>query len=155
MTNTYSLDTNIFVESWWKHYRPTSFASYWERMAEGITAGQVRASDEVRTELIRRADEVLKWTKQQPDLFVPTDEDIQEALRAALRECARMVGSHRGHNGADPWVIALASARSMTVVTLEHWTGNAAKPRVPDVCETLGIRWIDLWDFIEEMGWKF
>jgi hypothetical protein len=52
-------------------------------------------------------------------------------------------------------VIALAKARNMTVVTLEARTGNLEKPRVPDVCDVLGIPWMNLYDFIDAQDWTF
>jgi Domain of unknown function (DUF4411) len=72
-----------------------------------------------------------------------------------LGHCARMVGSHKGNNAADPWVIALAKARGLTVVTPEVQTGNFDKPRVPDVCEALGVPWMNLYDWIDRQDWSF
>ncbi|MGQ0779104.1 MAG: DUF4411 family protein [Pseudonocardiales bacterium] len=43
----------------------------------------------------------------------------------------------------------------MTVVTLEARTGNTKKPRVPDVCEVLGVPCMNLYDFIGEQDWNF
>jgi predicted nucleic acid-binding protein len=151
----YSIDTNILIESWRKHYRPKSFPAFWDRMSEGIADGHIRASDEVRVEIDKYEDELFDWCKDQTGLFLPLEIDIQLAVKDALVHCARMVGSHKGHNAADPWVIATAKARDMTVVTLEALTGNTAKPRVPDVCQILGVPCIDLYDFIEELGWSF
>jgi hypothetical protein len=150
---TYSLDANVFIESWRRLYRPRTFATFWERFDEGIEAGTLRATEEVKVEIWRRDDELKRWLKDRLEVFVPHEEDIQIALRSALGPCERMLGSHKGHNAADPWVIALAMARGMTVVTLEGLTGNASKPRVPDVCEQLGVPWTNLADFIDEQNW--
>jgi len=43
---------------------------------------------------------------------------------------------------ADPYVIALAGGRNLTVVTDEK--PKPTKPRIPDVCDTLGIPWMPL-----------
>ena len=42
-------------------------------------------------------------------------------------------------SGVDPFVIALAMVNQDTVVTEENATGNIAKPRIPDVCDALGV----------------
>ncbi len=150
---TYSLDANVFIESWRRLYRPRRFVSFWDRVDEGIRAGNLRATEEVKVEIWRRDDELKSWLKDRQEVFVPHEEDVQLALSRALIPCQRMLGSHKGHNAADPWVIALAMARGMTVVTLEGRTGNTNKPRIPDVCEELGVPWRSLADFIDEQDW--
>lgn len=41
-------------------------------------------------------------------------------------------------------MIGLARARSGIVVTQETRTNNLEKPRIPDVCEAMGVRCVDL-----------
>ncbi|MGY6657636.1 DUF4411 family protein [Amycolatopsis sp. TRM77291] len=152
---SYSIDTNVLIESWQRLYRPRTFSTYWTNLDSMIASGCLRASEEVKIEIDKRDDELKVWSKQRPDLFVAHEHDVQLAVREALLHCKKMAGSHKGHNGADPWVIALAKARGMTVVTLENKTGNLEKPKVPDVCEVLGVPWLNLYDFIEQQDWSF
>jgi hypothetical protein len=56
---------------------------------------------------------------------------------------------------ADPFVVALAMARDGVVVTEETRSGNIERPRIPDACEALGIRWLALMGYVEEQGWTF
>ena len=58
-------------------------------------------------------------------------------------------------SGGDPFVIALAMVKSGTVVTEEKPTGNIAKPRIPDVCDALGVHCLTLMEYIEAQGWTF
>lgn len=51
-------------------------------------------------------------------------------------------------------MIALALARGGTVVTQET-PRNITKPRIPDVCDAMGVRWLTLPQFVAEQGWKF
>ena len=45
--------------------------------------------------------------------------------------------------------------KSGTVVTGEKPTGNIAKPRIPDVCDALGVHCLTLMEYIEAQGWTF
>lgn len=65
------------------------------------------------------------------------------------------MGIGGGRNGADPFVIGLAISRSGTVVTEEKLKGNLDKPRIPDVCDALGVPWLNLMNFVAEQGWHW
>jgi len=41
------------------------------------------------------------------------------------------------------------------VVTEETLSGNLDKPRIPDVCDALGVRWLNLIGFVRAQGWSF
>ena len=58
-------------------------------------------------------------------------------------------------SGGDPFVIALAMVKSGTVVTEEKPTGNIAKPRIPDVCDALGVHCLTPKEYIEAQGRTF
>jgi Domain of unknown function (DUF4411) len=58
-------------------------------------------------------------------------------------------------SGGDPFVIVLAMVKSATVVTEEKPTGNIAKPRIPDVCDALGVHCLTPKEYSEAQGWTF
>ena len=64
-----------------------------------------------------------------------------------------LVDSKKGRSGGDPFVIAVARVKNLTVITGENATGNIAIPRIPDVCDDLGIRWLRMLDFFREQKW--
>ena len=41
------------------------------------------------------------------------------------------------------------------MVTEETLSGNLDKPRIPDVCDALGVRWLNLIGFVRAQGWSF
>lgn len=43
----------------------------------------------------------------------------------------------------------------MTVVTQETPTGNPMRPKIPDVCNALGITCINMLQFIRQQSWVF
>jgi hypothetical protein len=103
-------------------------------------------------ELRVQDDEVLAWVEELDDLFVAVDMPIQEKVREILRDHPRLI--HAGRSGADPFVIALASLNDCTVVC-EEGRGKLTTPKIPDVCDALGIRCIRLFQVVMEQGWTY
>ncbi|MFG2738649.1 DUF4411 family protein [Streptomyces chartreusis] len=151
----YSLDTSALITPWRDTYPPRRFKGFWERYEELIDSGRAFAVDEVAIELKRRDDELAEWIKLHPSLFVPLEADIQLATIEALRLCERMVGNIRGRNGADPFVIGLAKARGLTVVTMEKATNSLKRPKIPDVCNEMGVPCIDVIGLMDREQWEF
>lgn len=154
MAHLYSFDTSAWLNGRRDLFPPETFPSLWERVEGMILLGEIESVDEVRNELAKREDEVHTWAKTQEGLFVPLDEDIQRETADVLKQHPRLLGRGSGRNGADPFVIALASARGGVVVTEER-RKNITNPKIPDVCDALGIRCLTLVDFIKEQSWTF
>ena len=58
---------------------------------------------------------------------------------------------------ADPWLIAISKAYGYTIVTMEERNRNlnpsnptSKEPRIPDVCDALGVKCINLYDLMHE-----
>jgi hypothetical protein len=66
----------------------------------------------------------------------------------------RLVDTKKGRSGGDPFVIAVAITKELTVITAENKTGKIDVPRIPDVCQKLGIRCIGILDFFRELKWQ-
>ncbi len=61
-----------------------------------------------------------------------------------------------GESGGDPWVIALAQdLPNGIVVTQEKKSRNPDKPKIPNVCDNLGIECIDLIGLFRKEDWTF
>jgi hypothetical protein len=54
-----------------------------------------------------------------------------------------------------PFVIALAMVHGGTVVTEETLSRNLTKPRIPDVCDAMGIPRLNLLGFVQAQSWVF
>jgi len=152
---TYSLDTSALMQPWNDTYPREVFGTFWDRYHDLVVSGDAVAIDEVLTEIEKRDDDLCKWVKSHPGMFVPAEKDIQLALIKVLAHSERMVGSQKGRNAADPWVVALALARGFTVVTMELSSGNPTKPKIPDVCAALGVRCISVIGLAQEQRWTF
>lgn len=151
----YSFDSGAIINGRRDLFRPRTFGAVWVKIEELISLGQIRAVDEVKREVVRKDDEAATWAKMQRSLFVPLSVEIQIVTREVLAAHPRLLGIGGGtRNAADPFVIALAKAHDGTVVTQEQ-PRNLNKPRIPDVCEAIGVPWQTLPEFVDSQGWSF
>ncbi|BBZ51775.1 DUF4411 family protein [Mycobacterium heidelbergense] len=151
----YSFDTSVIINGRRDLFRPTVFRELWTLVEDAITAGEVRSVDEVRRELAKRDDAAKQWADAQSDLFCPLDLPIQQSAIQILRLHPDLVKQGGQRSGADPFVIALAMANKGKVVSQETASGNIDKPRIPDVCNAIGVPCLTLMDYIEEQGWAW
>ncbi len=156
ITVKYSLDTSALIDGWVRNYPIKSFPGVWEKLAALIGEGHAKASDEVRRELEKQADDLTVWCNHQSNLFVTMDDEIQILVAEILKNYPRLVESGGRRSGADPFVIALAKIHKSTVVTAEVRTNNLdGRVKIPDVCNFMDIKCINLLGLINEQRWVF
>jgi len=153
----YAIDTSGLVDGRRRYYPPTVFPGLWQNIEDLITAGSLFAPEEVLNDLARQDDEVHAWARTQAGLFVPLDDDIQQATTDILTIYAEWIPADRSRNVADAFVVALARVRNCPVVSGEKWTGSPYPDRVkiPNVCEGLGIRHMSFLEMLQDIGWAF
>jgi len=151
----FSLDTSGILDAWVRHYPPDVFPTIWSNMDVSANNGGIFVIEEVVRELERKDDDIYQWVKQRDAMIVPIDVEVQEHLTQIMSKYGRLVDTRRNRSGCDPWVIALARARGLTVVTGEKATGNLEKPKIPDVCKDLGVSCVDIVDFFRKQGWRW
>lgn len=149
----YCIDTSFLLDAWRRKYPPDHFPPFWEYLDSLISSGNMKAPEEVFYDLEKKDDEVLGWAKDRKKLmFVPIDNETQLEVSAILERFEFLVNQRTGRSSSDPWVIALAKINASTVITNEGLSTkpNPQKPKIPDVCVSLGIRYIDTLKFIIE-----
>jgi hypothetical protein len=151
----YSLDTSGILDAWVRHYPPDVFPTIWSQMDVSARTGEIFVIEEVVRELEKKDDGIHKWIKLRETVVVPIDSEVQENVVKIMAKYTRLVDSKKNRSVGDPWVIALAKARGLTVVTGEKATGNLAKPKIPDVCKDLGLPCIEMVDFFRKQGWRW
>jgi len=143
------------MDGWVRYYPPDVFPTLWHNLDGFITTGEIISSDEVYVETSKKADELHEWIKDRKQMLVSLSPQIQQVATDLLRDYPRLVDTLKGRSQADPFVIATAIDRNAVVVTGEIRTGNLSKPRIPDVCDVRGIRWINFLQMIREMKLTF
>ncbi len=149
----YSIDTSAFLDAWVRYYPPDVFPGIWEQMHNAATSTIINISDEVVNELEKKDDGAHAWVKSHGSIIVALDSEVEKHVQEIMGRYPRLVDSKKGRSVGDPFVIAVARVKSLTVITGENPTGVIAKPKIPDVCENLGIRWIKILDFFREQKW--
>jgi hypothetical protein len=151
----YVIDTSALLDGWVRYYPPDVFPSLWSYLEEMIKSGDLLSPDEVLLELGQKDDEIHKWAKANSTMFVPLDEEVQNATQEILHQFPRLVGAMKDRNRADPFVIALAKVKEAIVVTGERSSGTRERPRIPNVCDQFKIGHCTLLQLIRDKNWTF
>lgn len=151
----YILDANCFIEPWNKFYSYSFFAHFWDEFVRrSCDKNIIFVQQEVYDEIFKKEDALKSWIEKQDLKIAETDLRLTKSATNINNRFPKLVKEVKGRSMADPFVIAFAKQESATVVTLEH-KGTEDKPKIPYVCNELGVRCIDLFDFIKEVGVKF
>ena len=159
----YVLDTNVFIEAARRYYAFDIAPPFWESLVQYAATGRIYSIDRVKQELERGKDELATWaTSQFNDAFASTDEeDVIESysevmswvqaqdqfLDAAKADFAAV---------ADGWLVAYAKAKEYIIVTHELPATDArSKVPIPNVCEALGVSYVDTFAMLRELGVRF
>jgi hypothetical protein len=153
-TTHYTIDACSLI-SGWRYYPPDVFPGLWDYLENLTVKGLLHSTEEVLIELKKNDDALLGWAKRQSGLFVPVDNDIQVLVLKVLKDHPNLYDIEKNKSGADPFVIAHALQNGYTILTEEKKSGNPDKPKIPNVCEYYGIRYINLISLLREQGLKF
>ena len=151
----YSMDTSALVDGMGRYYRPSVFQSLWQRMDGLIHEGRLFATEEVEIEIERKADHLGEWCRGRKAMFIEVDSEIQPVVSEILLAHGKLVKALSNRSAADPFVIALAKVRGASVVTSERPSGSLDKPKIPDVCDALGVPCLSMMEMMEAEGWSF
>ena len=150
---SYCFDTSVFINAWQRDYPHDVFPTVWRNIEQLITDYRLVTPEEVRVELERKDDEVYEWALKWAHVFIPIDASIQLAVVEILRKHPRLIDTRKDRSGADPFVVALAQIRGLSVVTYEKPTRNLSRPAIPDVCGVLGIEAITVVELARREQW--
>jgi hypothetical protein len=144
----YVLDANSFIRSKREHYAFDFCPGFWDALLKGYGQGRVISIDRVRKELLKGKDALADWVKDEvPDEFFESEEidDVQKILSEVLQwvedsEQYNRPAKQRFASGADPWLIAFARARRLTLVTYEVSAPESkALIKLPDVARAFSV----------------
>ena len=155
----YSVDTNVLMD-WQARFFPTDvFETLVEKVDGLMHEGRLLAPALVQEELgaVGTA-ELVAWAKARPQVFVPLEEVLAEALSIQGR-FPGLKDPKAEFEEADAYVIALARLRDGVVVTQETPASEKRNPKrthfIPDVCRELGVPCIGLLGLMRREGWRF
>lgn len=152
----YLLDSNIFIQSR-KQLPMDVWVTFWQRMAELAQDGRIVSCEKVKDEIDN--DDVYDWVKENAPkgFFKPLDAQTMVSYAEVQQWASGQPFTETAKSDfatvADGFLIAMAKAKGMTVVTLEK-SNPLRKSRVmiPDACAAIGARCLDLNDALRELG---
>lgn len=161
----YVLDTSIFITAANGCFSFDFGEKFWSFLLKNAQDGILCSIDKVLAEIEQGEDYLKDWvTENLRGYFYPTNDD--EILKH-FAEISGYVSSLSSHykqeaiddflqeDNADPWVIAFAKAKRLTVVTQEKPNPNSKrKVKIPDVCKRFNIRCIDMITMLKELKFK-
>lgn len=139
-----------------KHYYSSVFERFWEKFDALVDNGDIIAPREVYNEISSKGDFISDWAEENKEIFLdPTPEEIEVATEVLTNhpELIRRQNISGGLPVADPFVIAQAYVRNLSVVSGEKYSPNAHK--IPNICEEYDIEHLNFLQFMEKEGWKF
>lgn len=155
--NKYCLDANVLIQAWQKYYNPKFCPDYWKILTQLGKSGKIFIPELVYEEIARTEDDLSDWLKGSQIPVLNISESVTLHLRNILKEYPLLVDNTKARSLADPWVIAHALYENATIVTKEEKVTalNSNKIKIPNVCDNMGMRWINDFQFIAELEIKF
>ena len=155
----YCFDSGALITPHRYRYPIDMFPPLWDRLTETFCGGSVFLCEEAFDEIVDRGDELSGWMEerknQNPLLVRETLNEIwQLGIKIALAN-PKMATSRSGEAAADPFVIAHAKIAEATVVTEENISSNPNAQKLPNVCERMGVRWINFLQFMRNENYRF
>ena len=153
------LDSNVFIEGKKGPYAFDIAPRFWALIDELIDDGQMACPLLVYDELLEVQDDLAGWAKERrkSGLFTLPDAAVQVAYKDVVDHVRQSYPDNQARrrflDRADPWVIAHAISGSGTVVTLELRVASSSQQvKIPNVCDDYGIRWINTYQLLRELG---
>lgn len=161
----YWLDSDSLIRS---HRGPYKFGMaqiFWDfletKAHEGIIGSPAEVLDMELASSSSKKDLLEQWAKRQKGiLFVQADAQVQ-AQYTIIAEYVQNCGKYKQQwiaqflSKADPWLVAYPMALGGRIVTFEKPQPRARKPKIPDIAQQFGIKHLDLYEMLSELGFQF
>ena len=151
-------------------YYPFDLApSFWEQLEEKLKDGSVVLLGMVKNEITEGHDELSNWMKSLQGINI-----IDHRTPEIIEKYSRVLGAVQSNtcykqsalaewsreSVADPWLIATAAVRKLTIVTFEKKNGglspkNPSKnAKIPDVARAFGVKTHDMYYMMRKLEIK-
>ncbi len=156
----YCLDANVLIQAWQKYYSPKFCPGYWDVLNKLGSKGRIFIAEEVFNEITRTEDDLCEWIKASKITVRSINSNVTKCLQSIYAKDPShktLVDNTRARSLADPWVIAHAINEGATVVTKEEKVTalNSNRIKIPNVCDNMGVAWINDFEFISELNIRF
>ena len=163
------IDTNALLTPHLMYYPFDLAPSFWEQLEEKLKDGSVVLLDMVKNEITEGHDELSNWMKSLQGINI-----IDHRTPEIIEKYSRVLGAVQSNtcykqsalaewsreSVADPWLIATAAVRKLTIVTFEKKNGglspkNPSKnAKIPDVAIGFGVSVCDLYYMMRSLSFR-
>ncbi|KAA6331273.1 hypothetical protein EZS27_020098 [termite gut metagenome] len=160
MSQKYCLDANVLIQAWQKYYSPQFCPDYWDILIRLGNKNIIFIPESVCDEIVRTEDDLSEWLKNSKIPVRRIDEPVANCITRIYKANPLhkfLVDNTKARSLADPWVIAHAINEGATVVTKEEkvTASNSMKIKIPNVCDNMGVQWINDFEFIAKLNIRF
>lgn len=162
MNRKYLIDSNIFITAYRQIYPFDIAPGFWDQMIEKA-ADSIIIIENVDEEILKGDDELTDWyleNKEQFEVFNIPSQVVLESYRDIINNINensqyRQSAKDEFASIADSWLCAYGLAYDYVIVTLEKPQENAkSRILIPNICKDFDIKYIDLLQFMREIGFK-
>ncbi|MGI6649765.1 MAG: DUF4411 family protein [Bacillota bacterium] len=160
MRDKYLIDANVFMTAHRQLYPFDLAPSFWEQLVEKAS-DRIVIIEEVQKEIRRGQDLLVEWYERECAKFtvlgIP-DPKVIHSYRVIINstnanEQYTPSAKKEFASSADSWLCAYGLAFGDTIVTLEKYEADIKKRvKIPNICREFGIKYIDLLQFMREIG---
>ena len=167
----YIMDTNTFITAKNTFYAYDIVPSFWSTLLGMFKTGKVKVIDAVADEIADGKDDLTEWfgenIKKSADdagdsYVIQAKQDgtvLQNYQNIAnlVMQNAQYKESEKSRflSRADLWLIAAGKALNATIVTQEVLSGEGTrKVKIPDICQQVGVKYVNLYDMMRAVGIK-
>jgi hypothetical protein len=156
----FCLDSNVLIQGWRNYYAPSFCPDYWEVLSEFGKHKRVFIPHMVFEEITRTDDDLSEWLKSSQIPILPQNSEVINCWKYILSKDPLhkfLVDNIKQRSLADPWVVAHAINENACVVTKEikETAVNTTRIKIPNVCDNMGIPWINDFQLIGELNIHF
>lgn len=149
-------DTSAYLNGWRDHYPPPTFSGVWDLVGSALEDGRIVLPREVLREITAQDDDVQRFIEQHAEIAVDPSPEAQ----AVAGKIYAKLPKPGVRDKADPFVVAEAKVRGLTVITYEGRsfsgipTRNWAKT-MPGICKQFEVPCRTLPEAITALGGAF
>jgi hypothetical protein len=160
MRDKYLIDANVFMTAHRQWYPFDLAPGFWEQLVEKASS-RIVIIEEIQKEIRKGQDLLVKWYERECTNFTVIGMpglDVIESYRTIINsvnnsEQYKASAKREFASSADSWLCAHGLALGETIVTLEKYDAEIKRRvKIPNVCCEFGIEYIDLLQFMREIG---
>ena len=158
----YLLDANVIIRAHEDYYPIDRIRPFWNWLIEEAKSGRVKIPPAIYSEIgPPKSSPLHEWVKDKEisSALILNEEVDGELFNRVLRKgyAADVTEDELDQIGNDPFIVAYAlMGPNRAVVTKEvsKPSKQRANRKLPDVCETMGVPWMDDFQFYRERNFR-